>query len=157
MTNTDNAENSAPLPTLHVTAQYTKDLSFENPGAPASLSPGSQPQIGIQINVNAKPLGGADFEVELKLEARAESQGKLMFAVELLYAGLFKIQNIAPETVRPFVMIECPRMLFPFARQIVADTVRNGGFPPLYIDPVDFVSLYRQRMAQQQPGAVLAS
>ncbi|MFK8254057.1 protein-export chaperone SecB [Ancylobacter terrae] len=154
MTNTD---TDAPMPTLHVVAQYTKDLSFENPGAPGSLAPKAQPQIQIQIGVNAKPVGGPDFEVELKIEAKAESEGKLLFAVELVYGGVFKIQNIAQETVRPFVMIECPRMLFPFARQIISDTVRNGGFPPLMIDPVDFVSLYRQQLAASQPGGVLAS
>ncbi|WP_029351737.1 protein-export chaperone SecB [Bosea sp. 117] len=158
MTDTGTAANAQGTPTLHVAAQYIKDLSFENPGAPASLVPSGQPKIGIQINVNAKPLREGEFEVELKIDAKAEVQDKLLFAVELSYGGVFRVQNVAQETVHAFVMIECPRMLFPFARQIVADTVRNGGFPPLMIDPVDFVTLYRQRMAQTAPkGPVLAS
>ncbi len=154
MAETDNAQ----MPTLQVLTQYTKDLSFENPGAPESLVVKGQPQIGIQINVGAKPLrDGSEYEVELKVEAKAELNGKTLFALELVYAGIFRAQNVAQETIHPFVLIECPRMLFPFARQIVADTVRNGGFPPLMIDPVDFVTLYRQRMAQQAPSNVLAS
>ncbi|WP_428032174.1 protein-export chaperone SecB [Ancylobacter sp.] len=154
MAETENAQ----MPTLQVLTQYTKDLSFENPGAPESLVVKGQPQIGIQINVNAKPLrDGTEYEVELKVEAKAELNGKTLFALELVYAGIFRAQNVAQETIHPFVLIECPRMLFPFARQIVADTVRNGGFPPLMIDPVDFVTLYRQRMAQQAPSNVLAS
>ena len=148
---------NAPMPTLQVLTQYTKDLSFENPGAPESLATSGQPQIAIQINVNAKPIRDGEFEVELKIDAKAEVQNKTLFALELSYAGIFRVQNVAQETVHPFVMIECPRMLFPFARQIVADTVRNGGFPPLMIDPVDFVTLYRQRMAKAQPSNVLAS
>lgn len=154
------AENDATataMPTLHVLTQYIKDLSFENPGAPESLAPQGQPQIGIQINVNAKPTKDAEFEVELKIDVKGEIQNKTLFALELVYAGIFRAQNVAQETVHPFIMIECPRMLFPFARQIVADTVRNGGFPPLMIDPVDFVTLYRQRMAKIQPSGVLAS
>ena len=148
---------TAAMPTLQVLTQYTKDLSFENPGAPESLATSGQPQIAIQINVNAKPIRDGEFEVELKIDAKAEVQNKTLFALELSYAGIFRVQNVAQETVHPFVMIECPRMLFPFARQIVADTVRNGGFPPLMIDPVDFVTLYRQRMAKAQPSNVLAS
>ncbi|QIB34025.1 protein-export chaperone SecB [Ancylobacter pratisalsi] len=155
MAETDN--NAPSMPTLQVLTQYTKDLSFENPGAPESLAPAGQPQIGIQIGVNARPIRDGDYEVELKIEAKAERGGKTLFAVELAYAGIFRAQNVAQETIHPFIMIECPRMLFPFARQIVADTVRNGGFPPLMIDPVDFVTLYRDRMAKTQPSNVLAS
>ncbi|QFR33932.1 protein-export chaperone SecB [Ancylobacter sp. TS-1] len=151
-------ENAATLPTLQVLTQYTKDLSFENPGAPESLVVKGQPQIGIQINVNARPVReGSEYEVELKIEAKAEFGGKTLFALELVYAGIFRAQNVAQETIHPFILIECPRMLFPFARQIVSDTVRNGGFPPLLIDPVDFVTLYRQRMAKTAPSGVLAS
>ena len=143
-------------PSLNVLAQYVKDLSFENPNAPNSLTqqPGQQPpKINIQINVNAKPLAGSDFEVELKIEGRAELPTTTLFAFDLLYAGIFRIQNVPQDSVHALLMIECPRLLFPFARAIIADAVRNGGFPPLMIDPVDFVSLYRQRMAEQQPPA----
>jgi preprotein translocase subunit SecB len=139
-------------PQLNVLGQYVKDFSFENPNAPRSLQAGTQqPSINIQINVNAKPMAEHDFEVELKVDGRAESQGTLMFAFELLYAGIFRIQNVPQDSIHPLVMIECPRLLFPFARQMIADAIRNGGFPPLLIDPVDFVGLYRQKMAEQGP------
>jgi len=145
--------NQAP-PQLNVLAQYVKDLSFENPNAPRSLQQQQgAPKINIQINVNAKPMAEHDFEVELKIEGRAEVPNTFLFSFDLLYAGVFKIQNVPQENVHAIVMIECPRLLFPFAREIIANAVRNGGFPPLMIDPVDFVSLYRQRMAEQQPPA----
>ena len=145
--------NQAP-PQLNVLAQYIKDLSFENPNAPRSIQPQQQqPKINVQINVNAKPLAENDFEVELKIEGRAELPNNFLFSFDLLYAGVFRIQNVPQDSVGAIVMIECPRLLFPFARAIIADAVRNGGFPPLMIDPVDFVSLYRQRMAEQQPPA----
>ena len=98
-----------------------------------------QPQINIQINVNAKPLADNDFEVELKIEGKAEVPDLLLFSFELLYAGVFRIQNVPQENLQPIVMIECPRLLFPFAREMIATAVRNGGFPPLMLDPVDFV------------------
>jgi preprotein translocase subunit SecB len=143
------AEQNA-QPQLNVVAQYIKD--FENPNAPRSMTLGQQPQIGIQINVNANPLSDTDIEVALKLEGRAEANGNLMFGFELEYAGVFRIQNVPPDAMNAVVLIECPRLLFPFAREIVANTVRNGGFPPLLLDPVDFVGLYRQRMAELQPS-----
>lgn len=156
-----NATNGGPPPEnppqLNVLAQYIKDLSFENPNAPRSLSPAQQqPQLNIQINVNAKPIADNDVEVELKLEGKAEATGTVMFSFELIYAGVFRIQNVPQENLHPVMMIECPRLLFPFAREIIASTVRNGGFPPLLIDPVDFVGLYRQRLSElqaQQPPA----
>ena len=146
----------APQPQLNVLVQYTKDLSFENPNAPRSLQQQQQqqpPKINIQINVNAKPMAEHDFEVELKIEGRAELPNLFLFSFDLLYAGIFRISNVPQENVHAIVMIECPRLLFPFAREIIANAVRNGGFPPLMIDPVDFVSLYRQRMAETQPAA----
>jgi len=140
-------------PQLNVLAQYVKDLSFENPNAPRSLQQQQQsPQINIQINVNAKPLSGNEYEVELKIEGRAEIQGGLfLFSFDLLYAGVFRIVNVPQENLHAIIMIECPRLLFPFARELIATAVRNGGFPPLMIDPVDFVSLYRQKVAENQP------
>ena len=139
-------------PQLNVVAQYIKDLSFENPNAPQSLQIQQQPQIGIQINVDATPLSEADIEVSLKLEGKAEAGDQLLFGFELDFAGVFRIQGVPQESMQAVVLIECPRLLFPFAREIVAATVRNGGFPPLLLDPVDFVALYRQRMAQTQPS-----
>jgi len=140
-------------PQLNVVAQYIKDLSFENPNAPRSLmADGQQPQIGIQIKVDAAPLSETDVEVQLKLEGKAEAGGNLMFAFDLTYGGVFRIRNVPQDSMNALVLIECPRLLFPFAREIIANTVRNGGFPPLLLDPVDFVGLYRQRMSQLQPA-----
>ena len=142
-------------PQLNSMAQYIKDLSFENPNAPRSLGPQDKgPNISIQVNVNARQLSDTDFEVTLALEGTGGEGAGLLFKFELAYAGVFRVRNIPADQVHPIVMIDCPRLLFPFARQIVADAVRNGGFPPLYIDPIDFQSLYRQRMAEtnQQPG-----
>jgi preprotein translocase subunit SecB len=139
------------MPSLNALAQYAKDFSFENPNAPRSLSPQQQgPQISIQVNVNAKQLAESDFEVDLSLEGDAKAQNDVLFKFELTYSGVFRVRNIPQDQLHPVIMIECPRLLFPFARQIVAEAVRNGGFPPLYIDPIDFVGLYRQKAAETQ-------
>jgi preprotein translocase subunit SecB len=151
MTTTNGGQADKP-PQLNVLAQYIKDFSFENPNAPRSLTPGQQqPAINIQINVNAKPVAETDIEVELKLEGKAETPQLMLFGFDLVYAGVFRIQNVPQENVHPLVMIECPRLLFPFAREIIAAAVRNGGYPPLLIDPVDFVGLYRQKLSELQP------
>lgn len=139
------------MPQLNVLAQYTKDLSFENPNAPNSLgAQEASPNISIQVNVNLRQLGEADFEVELLLEGSAVSGSNTLFKFDLTYAGVFRLQNIPEADLHPILMIECPRLMFPFARQIVADAVRAGGFPPLLIDPIDFHNLYRQRAAEVQ-------
>src|SRR3569833_1211630 len=140
--------NPEQAPQLNVVAQYIKDFSFENPNAPKSLVGGEQPQIGIQINVNAAPISDTDIEVVLQLSGKAETGGSLMFSFDLAFGGVFRIRNVPQESMNAAVLIECPRLLFPFAREIIATTVRNGGFPPLLLDPVDFVALYRQKMAQ---------
>ena len=153
-----NGAQPAPAPAqLNVLAQYVKDLSFENPNAPRSLQQGQQPQINIQINVNARNLAENEYEVELKVEGRAEAPNLFMFSFDLLYAGMFRIVNVPPESLHPVRMIECPRLLFPFAREIIATATRNGGFPPLMIDPVDFVTLYRQRIESQQAQSPAAT
>ena len=150
-------------PSLNTLVQYIKDFSFENPNAPRSLSGQQQqgPQIGLQVNVTANALGDTEFEAVLTLEGKATVGNDTLFAFELSYAGVFRILGVPQEQLHAVVMIDCPRLLFPFARQIVADAVRNGGFPPLYIDPIDFVGLYRQKMeeaqAAQGQGAPLAS
>jgi preprotein translocase subunit SecB len=147
--NGNDAQPNNGVPALNAMVQYIKDFSFENPNAPRSLGPQSKaPNIAIQVNVNAKQVADADFEVEILLEGSAGEGADLLFKFELDYAGIFRLQNIAAADQHPVIMIECPRLLFPFARQIVADAVRNGGFPPLYIDPIDFASLYRQKMSE---------
>jgi preprotein translocase subunit SecB len=137
-------------PSMRILGQYLKDLSFENPNAPQSLAPQqTQPDINIAVNVNARNLAPADFEVELHLDAKAKSGEKVVFAAEILYAGVFRLENFPQNLLHPAVLIECPRMLFPFARQILADASRNGGFPPLMLDPIDFAGMYQKRMQQQ--------
>lgn len=150
----DSASNGSlgdSAPQLNAMVQYTKDFSFENPNAPRSLGPQEKgPNIGIQVNVTARQIAESDFEVNLVLEGSAGEGADTLFKFELDYAGVFRLQNIPADQMHPVVMIECPRLLFPFARQIIAEAVRNGGFPPLYIDPIDFQALYRQNLAVQQ-------
>jgi preprotein translocase subunit SecB len=146
-------------PSLNAMVQFTKDFSFENPNAPRSLGPQEKaPNISIQVNVNAKQLAETDFEVNIMLEGSAGEGADTLFKFELDYAGIFRLMNIPPEQQHPVVMIECPRLLFPFARQIIAEAVRGGGFPPLYIDPIDFAALYQARMAEvgQQAGSAVS-
>jgi preprotein translocase subunit SecB len=114
---------------------------------------GQQPSINIQVNVDAAPMSGSDYEVTLRLEGKAETQGMVLFSFELVFAGAFRIQNVPPDSMQPIMLIECPRLLFPFAREIIATAVRNGGFAPLLLEPIDFVSLYRQRLAAAQAAA----
>ncbi|HKU09247.1 MAG TPA: protein-export chaperone SecB [Bradyrhizobium sp.] len=151
MTNGNGAPQEGAPPQLNVLAQYTKDLSFENPNAPGSLQQQQQqPAINIQINVQANNVAQNEFEVILHIDGKAEASGKVLFSFDLAYAGVFRIVNVPQENLHPLVMIECPRLLFPFAREIIATSVRDGGFPPLMLDPVDFVGLYRQNMERQQ-------
>ena len=146
-----NGAGAEGMPQLNVLAQYTKDLSFENPNAPRSLGPQeNSPNITIQVNVNLRQMAETDYEVELLLEGSAVEGATTLFKFDITYAGIFRLQNIPETEMHPILMIECPRLMFPFARQIVADAVRSGGFPPLLIDPIDFVSLYRQRMTEAQ-------
>ena len=150
------AANTAPR--LAVLVQYSKDFSFENPNAPRTLGPQQKaPNISVQINVNARQIAETDYEVNLVLEGGAGEGDNTMFKFELNYAGVFRVENIPANQIQPAIMIEGPRLLFPFARQIIADAVRNGGYPPLYIDPIDFAALFQQRLASAattaQPGA----
>jgi preprotein translocase subunit SecB len=142
-------------PSLKILGQYLKDLSFENPNAPQSLAPQQQqPDINIAVNVNARNMAPNDFEVELHLDAKASGGGKIIFAAELVYAGLFRLENFPQNLLQAAALIECPKILFPFARQIMADATRNGGFPPLMLDPIDFLAMYQKRLRpqQQQPA-----
>ncbi len=138
-------------PQLRLLAQYAKDLSFENPNAPGSLSNSqTSPKIDITVDVQATPRSNTEFEVELKITANAKREEEVAFIVELSYSGLFLLSNIPAEQLQPVVLIECPRFLFPFARRVVADATRDGGFPPLMIDPIDFVALYQRQLAAKQ-------
>ena len=158
---TEPAAAQAGQPVIHVLGQYIKDLSFENPGAPRSLRPSDKtPKLDVNVNVNARPQSQSEFEIELKLEAKAVRGQETLFIAEVNYAGLFQIRNVPQEHTHALLLIECPRLLFPFARQIIADATRQGGFPPLMLAPVDFAALYRQRMAElnvQQQAATARS
>jgi preprotein translocase subunit SecB len=140
-------------PSIRILGQYLKDLSFESPNAPQALAAQqAQPDINIAVNVNARNLAATDFEVELHLDAKASSQDKVVFAAELIFCGTFRLENFPQQMMHPTVLIECPRLLFPFARQILAEATRNGGFPPLMLDPIDFASMYQRRLQQQTAG-----
>lgn len=143
------AANGA-APQLSILTQYVKDLSFESPGAPMSLRPRDKaPAININVNVNANPIAENDYDCVLSLTARAQEGDDVLFNVELTYGGVFRLQNFAQEQLLPVLFVECPRLLFPFARQIVSECTRNGGFPPLMVDPIDFARMFQQRMAEE--------
>ena len=150
------ASPAAAQPRFQALAQYIKDLSVENPNSPESMRGAKQPKIDINVSVavNAKPENTS--EVVLKLETKAGSGKDMLFAVELSYAGLFRAENMTQEQTQVALMIEGPRLLFPFAREILANATRQAGFPPLMLDPVDFLSLYRQRAMQAQRAAAKA-
>ena len=144
---TDTPGNGAEAPpNLQIVAQYIKDLSFENPGAPTGLT--ARPQIEFGVDLQARRGDAEHFEVELKLRVTAKSEDKPLFLLELAYAGLFRLVNIPEEALQQILLIQAPFMLFPFARRIVADAVRDGGMPPLMIEPIDFVALYQAKVAQ---------
>lgn len=142
-------------PQLQVLAQYIKDLSFENPQAPASLQMG-KPALDVSVDVQARPIGVDQFEVILRIRGDASlsaGANQKVFVVELVYGGVFMMRGIPAEGIQPILLIECPRILFPFARQVVANVTQSGGFPPLLLDPIDFAGLYRaQLQAQAQQG-----
>jgi preprotein translocase subunit SecB len=141
---------------VFVNIQYIKDFSFENPNAPMSLIAKKEPpKIAVSVDVRIHPLEEKTYEVTLLTTARATSDTKDLFLAELAYAGIFTLE-VAPQDIEPILMVYCPGLLFPFARQIIAEATRNGGFPPLLIDPIDFSTLYRQYKARQ-PQAVPAN
>ena len=136
-------------PQIGMVAQYVKDMSFENPNAPAVYSWGDQPRIDVQFNIGTQQVAEDMFESALKIDVTADTDAGVAFKLELLYAGLFGMRNVPEEAVQPFLLAEAPRLLFPFARRVVADAVRDGGFPPLLLEPIDFNGLYYQQLAQQ--------
>lgn len=142
------------LPQVGVLSQYVKDLSFENPNAPAVYQWQGQPNIDVQFNIGSQPVADGVFEVALKIDVSAKaSDQQIAFVIELLYAGLFALRNISEEQLQPFLLAEAPRILFPFARRIISDAVLDGGFPPLMLDPIDFAALYMHQAAQRQAEA----
>ena len=151
--NAKNEENAAPKPLkMQVLAQYIRDMSFENILAQKGISGDVQPDISIQVNIDAKkrPLEN-QYEVIIKAEIASKTKEKAepMFLLELEYGGIFHIENIPEDQLHPYLMIECPRMLFPFLRRIVSDVTRDGGFPPLNLDSIDFMQLYRNEVQRR--------
>jgi preprotein translocase subunit SecB len=144
----------APPPPLTINAQYVRDLSFEAPSAPQvfALMQRNQPDLAINVDVQARSLEGNVYEVVINVRAECKVAGTLAFLVECAYGGVFTL-NVRPEDLRPVLLIECPRLLFPFARQVVASTTTNGGFLPLMLGPVDFASLYQREMEKEAEAA----
>jgi len=136
-------------PQVGLMAQYVKDLSFENPNAPNSFQGESEPAVDLGVSVNAKRIGEDVYEVTLAIKAEAKCDDKVSFVVELLYAGLFAIRGLREEMLEPFLVIEAPMLLFPFARRVVADMTRDGGFIPMMLDPIDFAALWEQQKKAQ--------
>ena len=149
-TDTNGADNGMPgnQPRVQVVGQYVKDLSFENPGAPHALS--QRPQVDFGVDLMARPMDATHYEVELKMRANATLDGKPVFLLELIYGGLFRLENMPEELIQQVLLIEAPHILFPFARRIIADVVRDGGMPPMMIEPIDFAALFRAKMAEAQ-------
>lgn len=129
---------------MHCITQYVKDLSFESPGSPATVMQGDEEPHGeLKVQVKVRKLGGDNYEVILQFQIEATKEDQIAFLVELQYAGVFTVTGIAEAEMEPALMIECPRNLYPFARRIIADAVRDGGFPQLMLGPIDFVQLYK--------------
>ena len=143
-----NGEDTAPA--AGIISQYIKDLSVENPNAPESFQWADAPQVDIQFNIGARPISDEIQEVELKININARAQAGTAYIVELSYCGLAGVRNIDPAQAHAFYFAEVPRILFPFARRVVADAVRDAGFPPIMLEPIDFNGLYVQQLAAQQ-------
>ena len=141
----------AAQPQLTVLAQYVKDLSFESPNSPQSLQgPGENPQLKVGVNVNAAPKGEDVYEVALNLEVHAKSDNGVIYNVEMVYGGLFRLRGVPQNLLQPVLFVDCPTLLFPFLRRALADVIRDGGFPPLMLDPIDFARLYSQNLAESK-------
>ncbi len=139
-----------PQPQVSILSQYIRDLSFENAAAQNQVAVSGKPDIKVTVNLDAKARGDDRYEVVLKINATSVSDEKTVFIAELDYGGIFQVKDVPQEHLHPFLLIECPRQLFPFARRIIADVTRDGGFAPLMLDMVDFVGIYRQELARRK-------
>jgi len=141
-------------PQIAVHAQYTRDFSFESPNAPGIFAPTqTAPKLDMGVNVQTRQLDETTYESVLMIKLEAKLEDKTAFIAELAYAGIFGLAGLAPDHIRPFLFIEAPRLLFPFARNIIANAVRDGGFPQVLINPIDFAALYQQQQSQMQAPA----
>ncbi len=151
----ENIKSAAPSsgPSVAINAQYVKDLSFENPNAPTSLTQQKDtPQIEVALDLEAKALQNDVYEITLKINASAKAGETPLFVAELAYSGIFTLAGIDPEQKEMILLIHCPTILFPFARRVLADVTRDGGFQPLMLDPIDFAALYQQRSVENNPA-----
>jgi len=147
------APQPAPQVEMKILGQFVRDLSFENVMAQKGASGDVQPDVGVQVNLDAKkrqPDGQFEVMIKLNVKSQAKESGDTLFLLEIEYAGIFQIGGVPEDQLHPFLLIECPRMLFPFLRRIVSDVTRDGGYPPLNMDTIDFVQIYRAEMARQQ-------
>ena len=151
-TATNGSGQNSSDPQVTILAQYIKDLSVENPSAPQVYQWQVQPNLDVQFNINVQSAADEVHEVSLKIDVTARSDNGVHFVVDLSYAGLFGLRNVPAEALQPFLLIEAPRLIFPFARQIVAEAVSSSGFPPLLLDPIDFTSAYMSQVDAQQGG-----
>jgi preprotein translocase subunit SecB len=145
---------------MNILAQFIRDLSFENVMAQSGAQPDMQPDVNVQVNLDAKKRQAENqYEVitKLKIESKDKNSDSVLFVLELEYAGIFNISGVPEDQMHPFLLIECPRMLFPFLRRIVSDVTRDGGFPPLNLDNIDFVAIYRSELARRQAEAQAAA
>jgi preprotein translocase subunit SecB len=145
---------AAEAPQVAALAQYVKDLSVENPSAPQVYQWNEQPQLDVQFNIAVNKVADEVHEVVLKIDASARSASGVQFVLDLSYAGIFGLRNLPEEALPPFLLVEAPRLLFPFARQVVASATQDAGFPPLMLDPIDFAGIYMSQVdaAQQAEG-----
>lgn len=159
-----NGQTTVPPPSIDaqqqliINAQYIKDLSFENPRAPQSLvQQGVQPSVDINVDVKAQNLGPEVFEVILTINVTARADDQPVFLVELAYGTLVTVKNAPPEMLAPLILVETPRIVFPFARAVIANATRDGGFPPLMINPIDFAELLRRQQTDAQAAGASES
>lgn len=157
MADPETAENGEPLtngadtaPVAGMLSQYIRDLSFENPNAPAIYQTQAAIGLNVQFNIGSGQVGEDLYEVQLKIEVRAQSDTTVAYLIDLTYAGLFALRNVPQDQIQPFLLAEGPRLLFPFARRIIADAVSESGFPPLMLEPIDFTGLYLQQLEEHQ-------
>ncbi|RMF35386.1 MAG: protein-export chaperone SecB [Alphaproteobacteria bacterium] len=142
--------SAAAQPRMQILAQFIRDLSFENVAAQKDITAQGSPEIKVNVGIDAAKKADEQYDVIMKLNVDASAEGSKIFLLEMEYCGRFKVQNVPDNQLHPFLLIECPRLLFPFLRRIVSDITRDGGFPPLNIDNIDFVALYRQEIERRQ-------
>ena len=153
-TDADHSTNGLDEPTtMQINAQYIKDFSFENPNSPGSLQPKSEPSVEVNVDVQAVPLSDHVYEVSLTTSITGRDETQTLFIIELVYAGIFTFQGENDDNIQPALLIDCPQLLFPFARSIISGVTQNGGFPPLLLQPVNFAQLYIDSKKDSEPSA----